>query len=208
MPEKSYSPFFRFGSFVVRQTLGRYLPIRCEGREHLPKGPFILACNHASLLDPPLLCAYIMAHTRTMISPAATKGLFVWPLSWMFRRMGAFVVDRQDNQNLTTVRQILRTLRTRPILIFPEGGIPEEGPREEGRLGVGFIAKKSGVPVIPTAILGTEQSLPRGKRWIRKAPVTIRFGEPLCFHKEDPQDYRTVTQEVMKGIFKLKTAKP
>ena len=193
--------FFRAGSALVRQTMGRYLSVRCEGLNRLPpQTPFILAANHVSTLDPVLFSAYVLPRIRCMMSPAATKGLFFWPLGVLLRRMGAFVVDRQNNRNLSSIRAMLKTLRVRPVLIFPEGGIARE--RDQRRSGIGYIAVKSGVPIIPAAIIGTEKALPKGGRWIKRARVTLRFGSPLDL---DVLDHDQITDRVMEEILRLKS---
>jgi len=196
--------FFRFGAWLIRNTVGRYLPVRTEGLATLPRTPFILACNHLSVLDPPLLCAYVMGHLQCMLSPAATKGLFVWPLSWLFRNMGAFSVDREFNRNLATVRGILRTLEANPILIFPEGGVVRRDERREGRPGTSFLAIRSGVPVVPAAVIDTDLALPDGAHWLRRRPVTLRFGQALVFSDQERRQPKLMTARMMAAIAALK----
>ena len=202
---KELNWFFRGGSWLVRQTIGRFLPIRVSGLENLPRRePFIFAFNHISILDPPLICAYSFPFTRCMLSPVATKGLFVGPLGILLRSMNAFVVDRQNRRNLAALRQILKTLKTNPILIFPEGGVGPAEKRRSGKLGVGFLARKTGVPVVPATIMGTEKVLHKRPFWIRRHPVTIRVGTPLLY---DPGAWDTIeafTESVMEAIEALK----
>ena len=198
-----YTPLLRVGSVLFRCVLGRYLSIRCVGLRHLPReGPFILASNHRSLLDPPLLCAYVMNHTGKVLSPAATKGLFVWPLAAILNKLGSFEIDRATNQNLVSTRQILRALKTRPVLIFPEGGIVAETSPPKNKLGIGLLARKSTAPVIPVAVCGTDRVLPKGARWPRKHPVSLRFGEPLLFGRDHEPNF--IFERVMAEIDRLK----
>lgn len=197
---------FRLLVWLVRVTLGRYLSVRCEGLEHLDTNrPYILACNHASTLDPILVSAYVVARTRKMISPVATKGLFFWPLRLLLHRMGAIAVDRTGQSNLRAVRRMLRTLRSRPILIFPEGRVMVRGSRGPGKWGVGYLAEKTGAPLIPAAIIGSDHALPRGGRWIRRSKVTLRFGEPISTpSRKTNKQPDLMTHRVMQAIGRLK----
>ena len=206
--KRRLSLFFRLFAWLIRNTVGRYLPVRTEGLDGLPREPFILACNHLSILDPPLLCAYVMGHLRCMLSPAATKGLFVWPLSWLFRNMGAFSVDREFNRNLATVRGILRTLENNPILIFPEGGVVKRHERRVGRPGASFLASRSGAPVVPAIVVDTDLALPEGAHWIRRRPVILRFGAPIMFDERERGHPKLMTARIMAAIEALKTPDP
>jgi len=180
------SPTFRLAAWLVRATLGRWIRLRIEGTEHLPRRtPVILAANHQSWLDPPLVCAYLLPKLDCMISPAATAELFRGPLGMLLRAMGAFAIDRtRQHTNLATTRALLRHLAARPVLIFPEGGIPAPEDRFRAREGVGFLAIRSGIPVIPIAVIGTGEALPPGKHLIKRRRCTIQIGAPLRMSEE------------------------
>ena len=194
--------FYRLLAWLTRATLGRYLMITTRGAEHIPAdAPFILASNHKSTLDPILLVAYTIAKTQLPVAPAATQGLFVGPLGWFLRGLGAVDIDRVNNRNIASVRQLLRALKQRPILIFPEGGIHAEEGLREAKEGVGFLAQHAAVPVIPVAVVGTDQSLPSGGRWIRRTRVTLIFGKPCTY--ETSRDYQGTADAIMKEINQL-----
>jgi 1-acyl-sn-glycerol-3-phosphate acyltransferase len=76
------------------------------------------------------------------------------------------------------LRAALEALRTYPVLIFPEGG-RRRGEVASGYSGVGWLALRSGVPVLPAALVGTARALPRGARWPRRVPLTLRIGPPV-----------------------------
>ncbi|MDJ0841461.1 MAG: lysophospholipid acyltransferase family protein [Acidobacteriota bacterium] len=200
MLRKKIGLFYIIFGWLLRQTLGRYLRIKVQGAHNLPvRTPCILAANHPSLLDPPMICAYLIPPARCMISPAATKGLFVGPFGWILRGMDAFIIDRQDNRNLAAVRSILRRLKDEhPVLIFPEGGVTQPDEERKVRTGVGFIAAKAGVPVVPVAIHGSNRALPKGAWFIRPHRVTIRVGEPLIIDKS--RDHAATANRIMNAV--------
>lgn len=177
----SLSTRFRLAAALVRGTIGAYLRITLEGAEHLPKqAPCILAANHRSWLDPPMVCAYLLPKVDCMISPAATAELFTGPIGLVLRSMDAYVIDRDGGSNLKSLRGMLRKLkRQHPILIFPEGGIPDPPDHWTVKPGVGFLARKANVPVIPIALLGTDEALPVGSHIPKPKRVHIRVGPPL-----------------------------
>lgn len=199
-----YNWFFKALVFFGRHTLCRYLRVQCHGLDHLPDhGRFILASNHRSTLDPVLVLLYSIPATKTIISPAATRGLFVGPLGWLLRSMASAEIDRQTRRNLANVRHLIKVLKARPILIFPEGGIVTPPERQEGHAGVALIASRTHVPVIPVALVDTHKSLPKGGRWIKRHRVTLRFGKPLAPDAKGKTDLNAFTREIMAAIEQL-----
>ena len=143
--------------------------LRVRGAENVPKsGGLIVAANHVSNFDPPLLGAAL----PRPVSYMAKKELFAIPgLGPLIGRLNAFSVDRQAG-GTAALRAALRMLREgRAVGVFPEGGRNVEGDKEV-KSGAAFLAAASGAPVVPAAILGT-----RTLRPFRR--VTVVFGEPL-----------------------------
>ncbi|MDQ6819770.1 MAG: 1-acylglycerol-3-phosphate O-acyltransferase [Actinomycetota bacterium] len=147
------------------------------GREHIPaKGPVIIAANHRSFLDP----FVIATMARRPMYYVTKKELFKhrW-LAWILNALGAFPVDRGagDEQSIETAKQILA--RGDIVLIFPEGTRTRPGSLGKPKRGVGRLALETGAPVVPVAMIGTED-VRRGWR-IRPRKVRIRAGRPLRF---------------------------
>jgi 1-acyl-sn-glycerol-3-phosphate acyltransferase len=154
-----------------------YLRMQRVGREHLPKeGPLLLASNHRSFLDPFLIGTCL----RRPIYYFAKRELFEkrWQ-AWILNSLGAFPVDRGagDRAALDTAREILE--RGDCVVVFPEGTRKRSGALGMPRRGIGRLALETGVPVVPIAVIGSE-NVRRGWR-IRPRKVRVRVGPPLRF---------------------------
>ena len=185
--------------WVVRAVLQPFFRLvfrlQRHGREHLPEhGPLILAANHRSFLDPFVLATM----SRRPVHYVAKKELFANRLqAWVLNSLGAFPVDRgsADAEMLETARTILG--RGDCVLIFPEGTRVRPGGLGPPRRGVGRLALETGAPVVPLAVLGTED-IRRGWR-IRPRRIAIRAGRPLTFPRvaePSPQLAQAVTDRI------------
>jgi glycerol-3-phosphate dehydrogenase (NAD(P)+) len=170
--------------FIVRAILTPffliYLQMKRIGREHIPaEGPVILAANHRSFFDP----FVIGTMTRRPVYYVAKQELFTYSrlLSWLLNALGAFPVTRGagDQETIETAKQILG--RGEIVLMFPEGTRTRPGSLGQPKRGVGRLALETGAPVVPIAIIGTED-IRRGWR-IRPRKVRLRAGRPLYFPK-------------------------
>ncbi len=147
------------------------------GREHIPaEGPVIIAANHRSFLDP----FVIGTMARRPLYYVAKQELFRNRLqAWVLSSLGAFPVRRgqADADMVDTAKAILA--RGDIVLIFPEGTRTRPGSLGKPKRGVGRLVLESGAPVVPVAVIGTED-VRRGWR-IRPRKVRIRAGRPLTF---------------------------
>jgi 1-acyl-sn-glycerol-3-phosphate acyltransferase len=165
------------------------------GREHIPaEGPVIVAANHRSFLDP----FVIGTMARRPMYYVAKEELFRkrW-MAWILNSLGAFPVKRGagDEDTIETAKAILA--RGDIVLIFPEGTRTRPGSLGRPKRGVGRLALESGAPVVPVAVIGTED-VRRGWR-IRPRKVKIRAGRPLRFPQVDhvsPQLAGAVTDRI------------
>jgi 1-acyl-sn-glycerol-3-phosphate acyltransferase len=182
--------------------------LRVVGKEELPTAEgVILAANHVSYADPLFIGAAVVERRLHFM---AKEELFRVPFfGTLIRGLHAFPV-RRGRMDYAAVRQCLRLLAEREILLmFPEGTRGNGVALQEAEEGIGFLAARSGCPVVPVYLQGTDGVLPRGKRIPRVGPVTVYFGQPLRLageapHTETRGSYRRLTEEVMKEIAELK----
>ena len=184
------------------------LPMGLVGIDCIPsQGPAIIAANHVSYLDPPLLGAV----TPRPIRFVAKRELFALPLLGRFlRSIGTFPVER-SRPDLRAVRHSLRVLERGELLgIFPEGTRNKRGGLKPFLEGVGWLAIKSRAPVIPVVIHGYLPLIP-GSVWTRPGRMRIVCGKPLTFppgrYKSGKRPHRThATQEVYRAVDALMAA--
>lgn len=174
--------------------------LEVKGIDNIPmEGGVIVASNHISYLDPPLLGAIIPRKVTFM----ARRGLFdikVPLLRWVIRHY-AFPVDREKTLP-STIKEALRRLKNGELLvIFPEGRRSETGGLLEGKKGIGLIVGRSRVAVVPALIQGTDRALPVGGKWLRKAKISVIFDKPLYFSENNSE---LITKKIMTLIGELK----
>ncbi len=190
-----------FGTPLLRV----FFRLRGEGTEHVPpSGPFILAANHVSFVDPLVLGATC---PRT-IHFVMLKEYYEKPvIGWLSRKAGSFPIDPLAPAT-GALRKALGVLQQGKVLgIFPEGGRSQADSPLPAKGGVALLALKGGYPLLPAAIIGADKALPRGRVLPRPVPVTVRYGRPLTFPKpatEAKRDYlNEITRRTMGAIAEL-----
>ena len=172
---------------------------KVEGLENVPRqGPLVVCANHFATLDPPMVPAFLpRADTWNM----AKSEYFRKPLMrWIFTRYHAFPVVRHSADR-AALRRAFDLLKAGEVLIiYPEGTRVESGELATPEPGAGFIAQKAGCPVLPVALTGTRECLPKGARWPRRVPVTLRFGEPFLLPQRRPKGERISHEEASDAI--------
>jgi 1-acyl-sn-glycerol-3-phosphate acyltransferase len=160
--------FFRFG-----------FGLEVRGQEHVPKrGPCILASNHVSFLDPPLVG---VASPRRATFMARTDLYEHFWLGLFLKGVGA-VSLRRGEADLGAVREALKRLRRgETVAIFPEGGRQLSGALGQAKRGVGLLATMGRAPIVPVLVRGTFQALPRGTSSLRRAKIRVAFGPPIPY---------------------------
>jgi 1-acyl-sn-glycerol-3-phosphate acyltransferase len=120
--------------------------------------------------------------------------------------VGAFPVKR-DTADLSALKQALRRLKAgRVLVVFPEGTRQVKGFADHAYAGIGFLAAKAGVPIIPALIEGTEEAFPRGAKKIKSAAVSVLFGKEI--HIEGGSQYQEIAQQILESIKKLGDGSP
>ncbi|MCI0527339.1 MAG: 1-acyl-sn-glycerol-3-phosphate acyltransferase [Nitrospira sp.] len=192
---------------VLVSMLARlFLRMKVVGIENVPRdGGAIIAANHMSYLDIPLLgCAL-----RRRADFIGKSELFRNPIvGLIFRQLGGFPIKRGRIDRSALAETVRRLKAGRLVVFYPEGRRSEDGRLQRPKPGIGMVAVKAQVPIIPALIEGTGQILPKRSRRLRFHPVVIRFGPPLDSSKfqseQDKLTYTKISQAVMEGIQKLR----
>jgi 1-acyl-sn-glycerol-3-phosphate acyltransferase len=184
---------YRFTSrYVVPSYLSPLAHVAVEGLEHIPPtGPVILAANHRDNLD-----AYLLMHlVPRMVHFAARPDAFgTGPLCALWRWLGAFPADAWG------MRYALMLLNEgRVVAIFPQARISAELCDASGA--VGLLALRSGAPVVPVAISGTE-SVHATCALTKRASISVRFGTPMPFARNGPVSPRSqaVADQILQHV--------
>ena len=172
-----YSPgFLVFARSIVRPMLhGVIMRVHAVGRDVVPDtGALILAGNHASWADGPIVVAECPRRVRCLTKVEIYKGR----LGQFMYLIGQIPIDRTrpDRTALQTSLQALENGEA--IGMFPEG-TRGTGELDAVHDGVAWLAVRSGAKVLPVACLGTAAALPKGAKFPKRSPVTVVFGEPF-----------------------------
>ncbi len=173
-----------------------------EGARHLPEEACIVAANHSSFLDGPLLAlAYAEARLKPLHMIAYEDPFRHWLMGWILRSGGAIPFRRGDraSQGRMLGTALGWLAAGEAVGIFPEAHINPRPRLGRPRAGVSLLALESGAPIIPAAIIGSDRALPPGRRWPRPGRgVVVRFGRPVgllekeTFYAELPPDERNM----------------
>jgi 1-acyl-sn-glycerol-3-phosphate acyltransferase len=172
--------------------LGRLFHV--TGRENVPvAGPVIVCPNHSGTLDPPLVPALVpRGDTWSMAKSeyfdrAVTRALF--------GSYHAFPVIRHSADR-SALRQSFQLLKEGHVLVmYPEGTRVDSGVLAAPEPGAGFIAQRAACPVVPVALTGTRECLPKGAHWPRRVPVTVTFGKPFIVLQRRPSGGARISHE-------------
>jgi 1-acyl-sn-glycerol-3-phosphate acyltransferase len=199
------------GWTLCRFIYATYFRWKVYHPERVPvSGPVILAANHASFLDPPLVGSGL----PRAINYLARDTLFKYPgLGAILRSVNAVPVDREGGG--TGLKAILdRLLAGGGIILFPEGTRSADGQLRAARAGIGLTVIKSNAPVVPVRVFGTFEAWGRGKALPRPRRVAVKYGNPLdfaalreeakaCSKPRLKEIYQEIADKIMAEIGKL-----
>ena len=171
--------FYYVVRFLLQAIFRLGFGMDVRGRSHIPRrGGFLLASNHLSYLDPPLLGA---ACPRRLSFMAQAK-LFEEPWLGAFMRGVHVIPLHRGEGDVTAIREAVRRLRRgEAVAIFPEGGRQFSGKLGTAKRGVGLLAELARVPTIPVLVNGTFEALPPGSRRLRRAKIRVAFAEQIPY---------------------------
>ncbi len=177
--------FYSFLKVVLYVLAKVILRLEISGTENIPQnGPVVIASNHLSLLDPPIIG---VAATRK-IHFMAKQELFVPILGSIYRTLGAFPVRRGAADRNAIKFGIDLLLAEKVLAIFPEGTRSKNGQLGKAEPGALMMAGKARAVIVPTAVSGTNLRS-NGRVWPK---VKVKFGKPIYFLEDEP-----VTKEVI-----------
>lgn len=150
------------------------IPFRVHGLQHLPDGPAMIVCNHASYLDGILLTAALPPHFTFFVQHGAAD----WPyVGLIVRRMGCQFVNRSSPREAARATKALidRARAGESFAIFPEGTFRAAPVLLPFQSGAFLIAARAGIPVVPSVLLGSRTLLGEGQKLFRWARIDIRL---------------------------------
>jgi 1-acyl-sn-glycerol-3-phosphate acyltransferase len=187
---------YRISTLLVYFCLKLFFGIEVAGKDEVPSsGPFILAANHLSNLDPPVLASVI----PRKICFLAKEELFRNKIFALYLRdVGVIPLERQKT-DIKAMRLALKVLKSRPLLVFPQG--TRARSLDEALSGVGFLCKKARVPVVAAKIYGTDSALAPGAKFLSLSRIKVVFGRVTGIERDD--DYGEITRRVVEKIKSL-----
>jgi 1-acyl-sn-glycerol-3-phosphate acyltransferase len=164
-------------------------------------GPALIAANHVSYVDPPLIGSVMREPIHFMARKSLVKHALV---GWLFRNWQVILVDR-DKPDPSTLKAIFRALEAGgKVIVFPEGTRSLDGQIQSAEAGIGMMVSRAKVPVLPVRIFGAHEALPRDRMLPRRAKIVVSFGKPFECKPEDfgkgKEAYQKIADEIMERI--------
>jgi 1-acyl-sn-glycerol-3-phosphate acyltransferase len=182
-PQLEMEPVYGWCHAIICDVFQAFFRGDTAGLENLPStGGYIVASNHASHLDPPI----VGLHLPRQVCFFARKTLWKPGIpAWWLTAVGCIPVDRDGGTDVAAIKRVLQALKEgKVIILFPEGTRSPDGRLQPPKPGVGFLACRAGVPVVPARIFGSERALGRSGGLRLGSPVSVTYGRPL-----GPADY-------------------
>jgi 1-acyl-sn-glycerol-3-phosphate acyltransferase len=198
----SYSFLTGLARLLTRLLLGSKFHL--GGTSSVPRsGPLLIVSNHVGAVDPALIGGWAPRAVWFM----AKAELFQGAWAWLMRGYHAFPVVRHSPDR-TALRRAFELLKQgSAVVLFPEGHRSENARLLRAEPGAGFIARKSGAPLVAIAITGTQHVLGRRQRFPRPAEVSMTFGEPFQLPERNqdgsPMDHQQSADYLMTKIAAL-----
>jgi 1-acyl-sn-glycerol-3-phosphate acyltransferase len=200
------NPYYWFCYNLIKICGRVFFRLRVLHRERMINhGPVILASNHQSYLDPPLVGSVADRAIFFLARKTLLDGAF---FGWLLPKLNVIPVD-QEGGDRSALKALIRILKAgEGTLVFPEGERTLDGRLRPALPGLGFVIAKTLAPVVPMRIFGAREAWPRGSSRVRFRPITVVVGEPIYFTAADLQPpgkevYQRLSQRVMDAIAAL-----
>jgi 1-acyl-sn-glycerol-3-phosphate acyltransferase len=198
--------FYTIVRLLLLVLLKPLFRIKIYGYENIPSdGAVIIAANHRSYLDPPLMA--IIVRNR-QVNSMAKDTLFNYPVfGTILKMLNAFPVKKGTADKAAIVKSLKILENNEVLVIFPEGTRYRDGGMGPAYPGVTAIALKTGASVLPVGISGTEKVMPDGAKIPKFPKITVRIGKPIPVSKVSGADRKAreeeLTAHMMNEIGKL-----
>jgi len=193
--------------FLIRVLLKLIARFEIHGRENAPlTGGMILASNHIGILD--IIMVYFAIDRTDLFIPVAEKWEKIGWIRWLGKQLNFLFVDR-FNPDLKAMRKMIALMEDgKCLVIAPEGTRSRVGSLIQGKSGVAYLAARSGFPVVPVAITGTEdRNILENLKRLRRSQVTLTGGKPFIVpplpNNERDAALQNYTDEIMCRIAAL-----
>nr|WP_274542955.1 lysophospholipid acyltransferase family protein [Kocuria sp. 36] len=170
------------------------------------EGGFLVVANHASHVDAPIIAQSLPRQQAKFLAAGVAFDYFFqsWPKRWFVRLLfNAFPIYRGGSHSNSAIpRALLRT--GLPVLLFPEGGRQRTGAIADFKVGSLKLAIDTGVPIVPTAVVGGYDAMPKGRSWPLpgRPPVRVVFGAPFTpAPGESPAACTTRVQALIEDLY-------
>jgi 1-acyl-sn-glycerol-3-phosphate acyltransferase len=191
-----------WGRAVLRLVGGRMR--RVSGAVHVrPGSNYVVAANHASLMDIPALFGYLPLEIKFLAKIELLKVPFI---GWYLRRDHHLTVDRHNlRSSIQSTNACARRIQAEylNVLIFPEGSRSLDGRLQRFRDGAAFLALQSGVPVLPVAVVGTHRLLPARSSCFTPSELELRIGPPIATAHRPAGQRGALTAEIEAAVQRL-----
>ena len=200
-------PFYGFFHYLSQSFHHMWFRGEVVGTDNFPTdGPFLIASNHASHFDPPIVGSHVPRQMRFF----ARKSLWNNRLmAWWLNKVETIPVER-DSGDVGAIKRVLQALKEdRAVVLFPEATRTTDGHLQKAKAGVGLMACKTGVPVVPCRVYGSFTAFGKGTKIPRfGTPIDIVFGPPISAAEyDDPAAgkarYEQAAQRIMDRIAAL-----
>lgn len=206
-PQADFEPVYGFFHYLAAVIYGMFFRGDVAGLEYLPRhGSFLIAANHISFLDPPFIGCQVPRQIAYFARKTLWKPGFA---SWWLDTVGTIPVDRDGGQDVSAIKRVLKALKEdKGLILFPEGTRSPDGQLKEPKAGVGLIACRAQVPVVPARIYGSFEAFGKGQPLRLGTRVTVVFGPPIAPKDfDDPnagkERYQLASQRIFAHIARL-----
>lgn len=208
-PQVEMEPVYGFFHYLAHTIYRMWFRGEVVGLENLPAGgAYLVAANHASHLDPPIVGSNLPQQVCFFARKTLWKPGFA---SWWLEKVGTIPVDRDGGADVTAIKRVLGALKHgKVVILFPEGTRSADGQLQIPKPGVGMLACRARVPVVPVRLFGSFAAFDRSGRLKLGQPISLVFGPPLApADYDDPTDakdirYQRAAERIMARIAALR----